>query len=72
MISVPHGTAAELTMPEQNGQSAPTPELDDEVVVVIVRPARPHPSTHQIGSVAEMMTMNNPRKQARTRCTAEV
>jgi hypothetical protein len=51
-------------MPEQNGQSAPAAELDAEVVSDIVRPERPHPSTQQIGSVAEMTTISNPRTHA--------
>jgi hypothetical protein len=72
MILIGRGAAAELTMPEQNGQSAPGPECAAEVVSVIVRPERPHPSTQQIGSVAEMRTMSNPRTHARALRKPEV
>ena len=70
MMSIGHGAAAGLMMPEQNGQSAPGPGRGAEVMSLIVKPERPHPSTQQIGSVADMTTMSNPRRHAKTLCTA--
>ena len=72
MMSLGHRAAAELTKPEQNGHSAPGPWLAAELASVIVRAERPHPSTQQIGSIADITTITNPTTHARTLRTGEV
>jgi hypothetical protein len=67
-ISAVNGTTTGATRPEQNGQSA----VPEATVLIAVRPVRPQPSTQQMGSVAEITTINSPRTQTSNRRTFAV